>query len=55
MEHGVPQADGQIRPEPLMDVAHVGQAVLYMAKLKKDANVLSMTLMATTMPYVGRG
>ena len=55
MENGVPQADGEIRAEPLMDVGHVGQAVLYMANLPKDANVLSMTLMATKMPYVGRG
>ncbi len=55
MESGVPQADGQVRPEPLMDVAHVGRAVLHMANLPKDANVLSMTLMATNMPFVGRG
>jgi NAD(P)-dependent dehydrogenase (short-subunit alcohol dehydrogenase family) len=55
MEQGVPQADGQLRPEPLMDVGHVGQAVLYMANLPSDANVLSMTLMATNMPFVGRG
>jgi len=55
MEQGVPQADGEIRPEPLMDVGHVGQAVLYMANLPGDANVLSMTLMATNMPFVGRG
>jgi NAD(P)-dependent dehydrogenase (short-subunit alcohol dehydrogenase family) len=55
METGVPQANGEIRPEPLMDVAHVGRAVLYMANLPKDANVLSMTLMATKMPFVGRG
>jgi NAD(P)-dependent dehydrogenase (short-subunit alcohol dehydrogenase family) len=55
METGVPQADGQVRPEPLMDVGHVGQAVLYMANLPRGANVLSMTLMATSMPFVGRG
>ena len=55
MESGVPQADGQIRPEPLMDVAHVGRAVLHMANLPAEANVLSMTLMATNMPFVGRG
>lgn len=55
METGVPQANGEIRPEPLMDVAHVGRAVLYMANLPSDANVLSMTLMATKMPFVGRG
>jgi NAD(P)-dependent dehydrogenase (short-subunit alcohol dehydrogenase family) len=55
MELGVPQASGEIRPEPLMDVADVARAVLYMANLPKDANVLSMTLMATKMPFVGRG
>jgi NAD(P)-dependent dehydrogenase (short-subunit alcohol dehydrogenase family) len=55
METGVPPANGEIRPEPLMDVAHVGRAVLYMANLPSDANVLSMTLMATKMPFVGRG
>ena len=55
MEKGVPQADGEIRPEPLMDVAHVGQAILYMANLPPGANVLSLTLMASNMPFVGRG
>ena len=55
MEKGVPQADGQVRPEPLMDVAHVGSAVLYMANLPLDANVPFMTLMATAMPFAGRG
>jgi NAD(P)-dependent dehydrogenase (short-subunit alcohol dehydrogenase family) len=52
---GVPQADGAIRPEPLMDVADVGRAVRYMAALPLDANVLTMTIMATNMPFVGRG
>ncbi len=55
MEKGVPQADGETRSEPLMDVAHVGQAVLYMANLPPGANVLSLTLMASNMPFVGRG
>ena len=55
MEAGVPQANGEIRPEPLMDVAHVGQAVLYMANLPSGANVLSLTLLASKMPFVGRG
>jgi NAD(P)-dependent dehydrogenase (short-subunit alcohol dehydrogenase family) len=55
MARGVPQADGSIRVEPLMDVAHVGRAVLDMANLPLDANVLFMTLMATRMPFVGRG
>jgi NAD(P)-dependent dehydrogenase (short-subunit alcohol dehydrogenase family) len=55
MAEGVPQADGRIAPEPLMDVANVGAAVLYVANLPLDANVPFMTLMATTMPYAGRG
>jgi NAD(P)-dependent dehydrogenase (short-subunit alcohol dehydrogenase family) len=55
MEKGVEQADGRVAPEPLMDVAHVGRAVLYIANLPLDANVPFMTLMATRMPYVGRG
>jgi NAD(P)-dependent dehydrogenase (short-subunit alcohol dehydrogenase family) len=55
MASGVPQADGSTRPEPLMDVAHAASAVLYVANLPKDANVLFMTIMATRMPFVGRG
>ncbi len=55
MAHGVPQADGTVRPEPLIDVAHVGRAVLHMANLPLDVNVFSMTIMATKMPFVGRG
>lgn len=55
MATGVPQADGSVRPEPLMDVMHVARAVLYMASLPLDANVLFMTVMATKMPFVGRG
>jgi NAD(P)-dependent dehydrogenase (short-subunit alcohol dehydrogenase family) len=55
MAKGVYQADGSTRPEPLMDVEHVGRAVLYMANLPLDANVLSMTVMATQMPFAGRG
>jgi NAD(P)-dependent dehydrogenase (short-subunit alcohol dehydrogenase family) len=55
MERGVPQADGSIAPEPTMDVRHVGDAVVYMAGLPLDANVLFMTVMATKMPFVGRG
>jgi NAD(P)-dependent dehydrogenase (short-subunit alcohol dehydrogenase family) len=55
MPRGVPQADGTVRPEPVMDVAHVGSAVLYMASLPLDANVQFMTLMATKMPFIGRG
>ncbi len=55
MALGVPQARGDIAPEPLMDVAHVGQSVLYMANLPLEANVLFHTVMATKMPFVGRG
>ena len=52
---GVPQATGQIAVEPVMDVAHVARAVVYMASLPLDANVQFMTLMATKMPFIGRG
>jgi NAD(P)-dependent dehydrogenase (short-subunit alcohol dehydrogenase family) len=55
MTDGVPQANGAIAVEPRMDVAHVGQAVLAIANLPLDANVPFMTIMATKMPYVGRG
>ena len=55
MAQGVPQANGQIAIEPLMDVAHVASAVTYMASLPLDANVQFLTIMATKMPFVGRG
>ncbi|HET7260535.1 MAG TPA: SDR family oxidoreductase [Casimicrobiaceae bacterium] len=55
MARGVPQANGTIAPEPLMDVAQVARAVVYMASLPLDANVQFMTVMATKMPFVGRG
>ncbi|HEX5600644.1 MAG TPA: SDR family oxidoreductase [Hyphomicrobiaceae bacterium] len=55
MKHGVPQADGTIAPEPVMDVEHVGNAIAYMASLPLDANVQFMTIMATKMPFIGRG
>jgi NAD(P)-dependent dehydrogenase (short-subunit alcohol dehydrogenase family) len=55
MTSGVAQANGTITPEPRMDVRHVADAVLYMAGLPLDANVQFMTVMATNMPYVGRG
>ena len=55
MSTGVPQADGEIRVEPMMDVENVAQAVAYMASLPPDANVLTMTVMANEMPFVGRG
>ncbi len=55
MKNGVPQADGSIRVEPRMDVAHVASSVLYMASLPLEANVQFMTVMATRMPFIGRG
>ncbi|MDZ4076111.1 MAG: SDR family oxidoreductase [Hylemonella sp.] len=55
MAKGVPQANGEIAVEPLMDVDIVGQSVLYMAKLPLEVNVLFHTVMATKMPFVGRG
>jgi NAD(P)-dependent dehydrogenase (short-subunit alcohol dehydrogenase family) len=55
MASGVPQANGQIAPEPLMDVANVASAIVYMASLPLEANVQFMTVMATKMPFVGRG
>jgi NAD(P)-dependent dehydrogenase (short-subunit alcohol dehydrogenase family) len=55
MPQGVPQADGRMAPEPVMDVQVVADAVLHMAGLPLDANILSMTVMATKMPFVGRG
>jgi NAD(P)-dependent dehydrogenase (short-subunit alcohol dehydrogenase family) len=55
MVTGVPQADGSIAVEPLMDVAHVAAAIVYIAELPLAANVQFMTLMATKMPYIGRG
>jgi NAD(P)-dependent dehydrogenase (short-subunit alcohol dehydrogenase family) len=55
MAKGVPQASGEIAIEPLMDVAIVGQSVLYMANLPLEANVMFHTVMATKMPFAGRG
>lgn len=55
MGGGVPQADGSVKPEPTMDVNHVGEAVVHMAQLPLQSNVLFMTIMATEMPFVGRG
>jgi len=55
MSAGAPQANGAILVEPVMDVKHVAEAVVYMAGLPLDANVLTMTVMATRMPFVGRG
>ena len=55
MAAGVLQADGSVAPEARMDVGNVGRAVLYMAELPLDANAQFVTLVATKMPYVGRG
>ena len=55
MASGVPQANGTIAVEPLMDVAHVGNAILHMANLPLETNVQFLTIMATKMPFVGRG
>ena len=55
MAAGILQANGQTAVEPVMDVANVGRSIVYMASLPLDANVLNMTVMATTMPLVGRG
>ncbi|WP_039805436.1 SDR family oxidoreductase [Nocardia araoensis] len=55
MSHGVPQADGSIRTEPTMDVRHVAAAVRHMGSLPLDANIQFLTVMATAMPFIGRG
>jgi NAD(P)-dependent dehydrogenase (short-subunit alcohol dehydrogenase family) len=55
MKDGVPQADGSLKPEPTMNVAHVADAVVHMASLPLDANIQFLTVMATKMPFVGRG
>jgi len=55
MSEGMPQANGSIAPEPTFDVAEIGRAIVYMASLPLDANVQFMTIMATKMPYIGRG
>jgi NAD(P)-dependent dehydrogenase (short-subunit alcohol dehydrogenase family) len=55
MADGVPQADGSVRAEPLMSVEHVGSAIRYMSSLPLDTNVQFITIMATKMPFIGRG
>jgi NAD(P)-dependent dehydrogenase (short-subunit alcohol dehydrogenase family) len=55
MAAGVPQPSGALMAEPTMDVRHVADAILYMASLPLDANVLFLTVMATKMPFIGRG
>jgi len=55
MKRGVPQANGSVEVEPTMDVEHVARAIVYMASLPLDANVQFLTVMATKMPFIGRG
>ena len=55
MQRGIPQANGEIMAEPVMDVEHVAQAVVQMAELPLETNVQFMTIMATRMPFIGRG
>lgn len=55
MKDGVSQADGSVKPEPLMDVSNVGNAIAHMASLPPDANIQFLTVMATKMPFIGRG
>ena len=55
MTHGVRQADGSLAPEPRMDAAHVAASIVHMAGLPLDANVQFITIMATNMPFIGRG
>jgi len=55
MAEGVPQADGSVHPEPTMDVQQAARAVVYMASLPLDVNVQFLTVMATKMPFIGRG
>jgi NADP-dependent 3-hydroxy acid dehydrogenase YdfG len=55
MRQGVPQPSGELAVEPCIDVDHVARAIVYMATLPLDANVQFMTVMATKMPFVGRG
>lgn len=55
MTQGVPQADGSLKPEPTMDVRHVADAIVQMANLPLSANVQFMTIMASDMPFIGRG
>jgi NADP-dependent 3-hydroxy acid dehydrogenase YdfG len=55
MNSGVPQADGSIKSEPTMDTSHVSNAVVHMSQLPLNANVQFMTIMASAMPFIGRG
>ena len=55
MKSGIKQADGSVKPEATMDPSHVANSVYHIAQLPLDANVQFMTVMATSMPYIGRG
>jgi len=55
MKAGIPQPDGSVMREPVIDIAHVADAVRYIIDLPLEANVQFMTVMATKMPYLGRG
>jgi hypothetical protein len=55
MQRGVKQANGSVEVEPTMDVAHVGNTIVMMANLPLDANIQTVTVMATKMPFIGRG
>ena len=55
MNDAVPQANGQLSPEPRMNVQNIADAIVYMANRPLDTNVQFMTVMATAMPYIGRG
>jgi hypothetical protein len=55
MAQGVLQANGEVRPEPRIDVEHAARAVVQIAMLPLDTNILNMTIMASSMPFVGRG
>jgi NADP-dependent 3-hydroxy acid dehydrogenase YdfG len=55
MNAGMPQANGSVAPEPTMDVQDVARSVVFMASLPLDSNVQFMTVMATKMPFIGRG
>ena len=55
MSVGVPQANGSIKAEPTMEVTNVSKSIFYMAELPLNANIQFMTVMASSMPYIGRG
>ena len=55
MGDGMPQADGSVKPEPTMDIEHVADSIVHMASLPLESNVQFMTIMASKMPFIGRG